>query len=632
MTYIGSEPNYGALHSQTITTANGSTATFTLDQYVPDSASIIVTIGNVVQEPTTAYTASGNSITFTENVPNGDTIVVRYLGRSVDVPTTYKQADRFKFVATNAQTTFTGADANSLTLAYTTGNIDVFLNGVRLDESDFTASNGTSVVLGSGAATNDELVIIAYRTVQISNALDKTAGGTVAGATTFNGDVTISAGTSGDAVLTIEADTDNNNEGDHPEILFKQDGGLPEGGIKLADNETVMWNSVSLFGGLSFKTGTGNSGYGDATERMRINSSGNVGIGITPESWHSNWTAIDFGNRGAIGQYKTDGDTQLMFNTYHDGAWKIKETGQAGRYVIGGVTDLYHIWYTGTNANTDATTTFTERMRLDAAGNLGLGHAPYAHHANWSHIDIGEKCGIGHYHGGDTAFTHNNYYDGTWKAKETGVATQLNLTAAGEAIFRYADSTSAGSTISWQQCLRINTDGTVLVGEKDVNPNNAWAFRAFNTHATHATIEGWNDNSGGKNLNLFRHDDASIFQVSNGGAVWAAGGYTSDKAFKNVIGDCTEGWSKLKDVQPKSYRYKNIHYEEKDGEEVEVFGDDDLDSNIHYGVIAQDLKKVLPDITYGEEGKMSVDYHGLLMVAINTIKELEARIKVLEDA
>ena len=40
--------------------------------------------------------------------------------------------------------------------------------------------------------------------------------------------------------------------------------------------------------------------------------------------------------------------------------------------------------------------------------------------------------------------------------------------------------------------------------------------------------------------------------------MWAAGGYTSDKAFKNVIGDCTEGWSKLKDVQPKSYRYKRI--------------------------------------------------------------------------
>ena len=63
-----------------------------------------------------------------------------------------------------------------------------------------------------------------------------------------------------------------------------------------------------------------------------------------------------------------------------------------------------------------------------------------------------------------------------------------------------------------------------------------------------------------------------------------------------------------------------------------MFSDDDMDSNIHYGVIAQELKEVLPDITYGEEGKMSVDYNALLMVAINTIKELEARIKALEEA
>ena len=82
MPYIGSSPNFGAVESQTITTANGSTAAFTLNQFVPDSDSIIVTVGNVVQEPTTAYSAVGNTITFTENVPNGDTIVIRYLGRS----------------------------------------------------------------------------------------------------------------------------------------------------------------------------------------------------------------------------------------------------------------------------------------------------------------------------------------------------------------------------------------------------------------------------------------------------------------------------------------------------------------------------------------------------------------------
>ena len=494
----------------------------------------------------------------------------------------------------------TGQSGTSFTLTHAVSSpndLSVYINHVRQEPTTAYTVNGTALeTTGSVAGTDDFYIIYDELAVQsishpTNQALTATAGtftsGLVGTTATFSGDINGTLGTAAQPNITSTGTLTS----------FRSTG--------IDDNANAL--------------------------AMTIDSAENIGIGTTPESWHSNWTAIDFGNRGAIGQYKTDGDTQLMFNTYHDGAWKIKETGQAGRYVIGGVTDLYHIWYTGSNANTDAATTMTERMRIDAAGNLGLGHVPYGHHSNWSHIDIGEKCGIGHYHGGDSVVSHNNYYDGQWKAKETGIATQLNFTAAGQAIFRYADSTSANGVISWQNTLEINTDGTVKIGVKDSQPNNAWALRCFNTHGTHATIEGWNDNSGGKNLNLFRYDDASIFQVSNGGAVWAAGGYSSDKAFKNIIGDCTEGWSKLKDVKPKSYRYKNIHYEEKDGEEVEVFGDDDMDSNIHYGVIAQELKEVLPDITYGEEGKMAVDYHGLLMVAINTIKELESRITALES-
>jgi len=507
----------------------------------------------------------------------------------------------------------TGQSGTSFTLTHSVSHandLSVYINHVRQEPTTAYSVNGTTLTTtGSVAGTDDFYIIYDELAVQsishpTDQALTATSGtftsGLVGTTGTFSGALSGTTGTFSGAIS----------------------GTLG----------TAAQPNITSTGTLTSFRSTGIDDNANALA-MTIDSAENIGIGQAPDSWHSNWSVVDIGSRGAIGQYKNDGDIQFVFNAYHNASssWTIKETGQAGRYVIGGVNDLYHIWYTGSNANTDAATTMTERMRMDSAGNLGLGHAPYAHHANWSHIDIGEKCGIGHYHGGDSAVTHNNYYDGQWKAKETGVATQLNFTAAGEAIFRYADSTSAGSAISWQQCLRINTDGTVLVGEKDVNPNNAWAFRAFNTHATHATIEGWNDNSSGKNLNLFRYDDASIFQVSNGGAVWAAGGYTSDKAFKNVIGDCTEGWSKLKDVKPKSYRYKNIHYEEKDGEEVEVFSDDDMDSNIHYGVIAQDLKKVLPDITYGEEGKMSVDYHGLLMVAINTIKELEARITALES-
>ena len=78
-------------------------------------------------------------------------------------------ANRFEYTATASQTTFTGADSNSKTLAYDAGFIDVYLNGVKLANSDFTATSGTSVVLASGAAVNDILMIVAYGTFQLAN-------------------------------------------------------------------------------------------------------------------------------------------------------------------------------------------------------------------------------------------------------------------------------------------------------------------------------------------------------------------------------------------------------------------------------------------------------------------------------
>ena len=74
----------------------------------------------------------------------------------------------FKYTATSSQTTFSGSDANGNTLAYTTGSFDVFLNGVLLDATDFTASNGTSVVLASAAAANDILTVLSYETDNLS--------------------------------------------------------------------------------------------------------------------------------------------------------------------------------------------------------------------------------------------------------------------------------------------------------------------------------------------------------------------------------------------------------------------------------------------------------------------------------
>ncbi len=81
----------------------------------------------------------------------------------------------YEYSATANQTTFSGSDGNSNTLAYDTDTppkILVYLNGVLLDfTTDYTASNGTSVVLTNGAAANDLVQIAAYKS-SVSTTLD----------------------------------------------------------------------------------------------------------------------------------------------------------------------------------------------------------------------------------------------------------------------------------------------------------------------------------------------------------------------------------------------------------------------------------------------------------------------------
>ena len=98
--------------------------------------------------------------------------------------------NEFIYTATATQTTFSGNDDNSNSLSYTVGQIDVFMNGARLAPGDFTATNGTSVVLDSGAAASDIIQINAFGTFSVSDVLaqrtefDYTA---TAGQTTFSG-------------------------------------------------------------------------------------------------------------------------------------------------------------------------------------------------------------------------------------------------------------------------------------------------------------------------------------------------------------------------------------------------------------------------------------------------------------
>jgi hypothetical protein len=87
----------------------------------------------------------------------------------VPATTTYT---RTSFTATSNQTSFT--------VAYTVGYVEVYQNGVLLNASDYTASNGTSVVLAVGATTGDIVETIAYTVTSIG-----TVGKTIAIAMIF---------------------------------------------------------------------------------------------------------------------------------------------------------------------------------------------------------------------------------------------------------------------------------------------------------------------------------------------------------------------------------------------------------------------------------------------------------------
>jgi chemotaxis protein histidine kinase CheA len=124
----------------------------------------------------------------------------------------------YEYTATSGQTTFTGTDDNALTLAYTAGSIIVTLNGIVLDPADYTASNGTSIVLASGAALNDELNVHAFSTFNIADVYTKAqadvaflaSDATVVNGTTIPSSVTL-VSTSASQTLTNKTISGSNN-------------------------------------------------------------------------------------------------------------------------------------------------------------------------------------------------------------------------------------------------------------------------------------------------------------------------------------------------------------------------------------------------------------------------------------
>jgi len=114
--------------------------------------------------------------------------------------------------------------------------------------------------------------------------------------------------------------------------------------------------------------------YASSTEVMRLDSSGNLGLGVTPSAWSGAGPVVEVGtSKGNAFRGAGINDANVESNAYYNAGWKYANTGYANRYAVGNGNGGGHYWYNAASGTAGNAITFTQAMTLDASGNLRLG-------------------------------------------------------------------------------------------------------------------------------------------------------------------------------------------------------------------------------------------------------------------
>jgi len=218
-------------------------------------------------------------------------------------------------------------------------------------------------------------VTIGNTAVQLGNTVTSFGNVTLTNVTISSGNVTVSAGSNTSPSITTVGDTNT--------------------GIFFPAADTIAFSE----GGV---------------ESVRIDASGNMGIGVTPSAWSSSFKALQIFSQSAF----WSAGTQSFFSTnnYHDGANKYISTGYATRYYQ---SQGQHIWETAASGTAGNTISFTQAMTLDASGNLLVGTT-----------STSATSGVGF-----KAIINDRF--AIVSAGSTGATTSLSLYSTGASAFRF---------------------------------------------------------------------------------------------------------------------------------------------------------------------------------------------------
>ena len=248
--------------------------------------------------------------------------------------------------------------------------------------------------------------------------------------------------------------------------------------------------------------------YNSGVKQMTLDSSGNLGLGVTPSAWGSQVKALQSNNGVYFGAFQGGATPNLYLgtNNYFNGTnWIYSGSYQATKYEQ---LEGKHSWFNAPSGTAGNTITFTQAMTLDASGNLGIGAtANLTAKLNFPSADSGEviniysnsvaagRSGIGKYSGetryycgsGDIFTWVNGGPSGTERARIdssgnllVGTTTQIN---SAKSTISYAGSANNGlafiDTVDQSNTEFLsfhNSAGTKIGGVNRVTTTNAVVY------------------------------------------------------------------------------------------------------------------------------------------------------------
>ena len=251
------------------------------------------------------------------------------------------------FTATASQTTFT--------VSYTVGLIDVYRNGVKLAETDYTANNGTTVVLNTGANSGDTVETVAYSALSIGT-----------GVTSFSTGTTGLTPTSGSGNITLAGTLNVANGGTGTSTAFTTGSVVFAGasGTYTQDNANFFWDDTN-----------NRLGIGTTSPVSPLEVSTPLALNIRSTNTSALSTASGGFFVGSASVIPSAADQRI--GGFAGAAYTTGTTYGTGAAITMWASEAWSSTSAASNIRFETaasgSTARLERMRIDSAGNVGIG-------------------------------------------------------------------------------------------------------------------------------------------------------------------------------------------------------------------------------------------------------------------